>query len=169
MLEMRLARLEYLMDRRPLLVNSVLLRQNPHNVQEWLKRVTLYEAKPKEIIETFEEALKTIDAKQTTGNKYSLVWIEFAKFYEKNNQLDESRMIFQKAVDAVYKSVEDLACVWCEWSELELRHDNPMNAIKTMERATVVPKQKSNYFDQAETVQSRLYKCLKLWSMYVDL
>jgi hypothetical protein len=26
------------MDRRPLLLNSVLLRQNPHNVVEWQKR-----------------------------------------------------------------------------------------------------------------------------------
>ena len=48
-LEMRLARLEYLMDRRPLLLNRVLLRQNPHNVQEWLKRVNLLEGKPKEV------------------------------------------------------------------------------------------------------------------------
>lgn len=48
-LEMRLARLEFLMDRRPLLLNRVLLRQNPHNVQEWLKRVKLYEEKPKDV------------------------------------------------------------------------------------------------------------------------
>ena len=31
------------MERRPLLLNSVLLRQNPHNVVEWQKRVTLLE------------------------------------------------------------------------------------------------------------------------------
>lgn len=35
------------MQRRPLLLNSVMLRQNPHNVLEWQKRVTLYEGKPK--------------------------------------------------------------------------------------------------------------------------
>ena len=46
---MRLARLEFLMDRRPLLLNKVLLRQNPHNVPEWLKRVKLYEEKPKDV------------------------------------------------------------------------------------------------------------------------
>ncbi|KAJ3656454.1 hypothetical protein Zmor_015530 [Zophobas morio] len=43
-LELRLARFENLMERRLLLLNSVLLRQNPHNVQEWHKRVQLYEA-----------------------------------------------------------------------------------------------------------------------------
>jgi hypothetical protein len=36
--DLRLARLEHLMDRRPVLLNSVLLRQNPHNATEWGKR-----------------------------------------------------------------------------------------------------------------------------------
>ena len=44
-IELRLARFENLMDRRPLLLNSVLLRQNPHNVHEWLKRVELFKGK----------------------------------------------------------------------------------------------------------------------------
>ncbi len=48
-IDMRLARLENLMERRPLLLNSVLLRQNPHNVNEWLKRVDLLKEKPKEV------------------------------------------------------------------------------------------------------------------------
>ena len=46
---------------------------------------------------------------------------------------------------------------------------NPLKAIKVMEKATIIPKTKSNYFDANETVQNRLYKSLKLWSMYVDL
>lgn len=41
--ELFMSRFEHLMDRRPLLLNSVLLRQNPHNVHEWLNRVQLYE------------------------------------------------------------------------------------------------------------------------------
>lgn len=49
-IEMRLARLENLMERRPILVNSVLLRQNPHNCNEWLKRVDLLKEKPKEVV-----------------------------------------------------------------------------------------------------------------------
>ena len=35
-------RFEDLLERRPFLVNSVLLRQNPHNVHEWMKRAELY-------------------------------------------------------------------------------------------------------------------------------
>jgi hypothetical protein len=48
-IELRMARLEDLMERRMLLLNSVLLRQNPHNVQEWHKRVQLYEGKPQDV------------------------------------------------------------------------------------------------------------------------
>lgn len=39
----RSSRYEHLLARRPLLVNSVVLRQNPHNAHEWLNRVQLYE------------------------------------------------------------------------------------------------------------------------------
>ena len=42
-----MARFEHLMERRPLLLNSVLLRQNPHNVAEWQKRVQLLEGNPR--------------------------------------------------------------------------------------------------------------------------
>lgn len=48
-LELRLARFEQLITRRPLLLNSVLLRQNPHNVHEWHKRVKLYEGNPPQV------------------------------------------------------------------------------------------------------------------------
>jgi pre-mRNA-splicing factor SYF1 len=41
-LDSRMLRFEQLMDRRPFLVNDVLLRQNPNNVIEWEKRVGLW-------------------------------------------------------------------------------------------------------------------------------
>jgi len=40
--DLRIARYENLIARQPLLVNSVLLRQNPHNIPNWLKRAELY-------------------------------------------------------------------------------------------------------------------------------
>jgi pre-mRNA-splicing factor SYF1 len=43
--DLRLARLEHLMNRRPKLVNSVVLRQNPHNVEQWHRRVKIFEGK----------------------------------------------------------------------------------------------------------------------------
>ena len=74
------------MERRPLLLNSVLLRQNPHNVHEWLKRVQLHEGKPHDIINTYHEAITTIDCALATGKPHTL-WVEFAKFYETHKQV----------------------------------------------------------------------------------
>lgn len=48
-MDFRLAQFEHLMERRQLLLNSVLLRQNPHNVEEWHKRIKIYEGKPHEV------------------------------------------------------------------------------------------------------------------------
>lgn len=45
--DLRLSRLEWLMERRAELLSSVMLRQNPHNVQEWHKRVHLFESDPR--------------------------------------------------------------------------------------------------------------------------
>lgn len=42
-------------------------------------------------------------------------------------------------------------------------------ALKLMQKATVLPTRKVAYFDENETVQARLHKSLKLWSMYADL
>lgn len=48
-LDLRMERLERLVDRRPLLLNDVLLRQNPNNVMEWMKRVELFKGNHNEV------------------------------------------------------------------------------------------------------------------------
>merc|ERR1719471_827789 len=167
-IELRMGRFETLMDRRPLLLNSVLLRQNPHNVAEWQKRVDLLEGKPRDVVNTFTEAVQTIDPKQAVG-KLSLLWVNFAKFYEKNKQIEDSRVIFEKATHVAYMKVEELAAVWCEWVEMELRHDSWEESLKLLQRATAPPPRKVSYHDQGETVQMRLHKSLKIWSLYADM
>ncbi|CAK9823273.1 Pre-mRNA-splicing factor syf1 homolog [Anthophora retusa] len=167
-LELRLARFEHLMERRLLLLNSVLLRQNPHNVQEWHKRVRLYEGQPHEIINTYTEAVQTVQPHLAVGKLHTL-WVEFGKFYEENGQIADARVVFEKATHVPYTKVDDLASVWCEWAEMEIRHGNDKEALKLMHRATAMPFRKVAYHDETETVQMRLYKSLKVWSMYADL
>eukprot|EP00614_Pseudopedinella_elastica_P031004 CAMPEP_0172631344 /NCGR_PEP_ID=MMETSP1068-20121228/178628_1 /TAXON_ID=35684 /ORGANISM="Pseudopedinella elastica, Strain CCMP716" /LENGTH=478 /DNA_ID=CAMNT_0013442457 /DNA_START=20 /DNA_END=1453 /DNA_ORIENTATION=- len=120
--ELRLARLEHLMERRPLLLSSVLLRQNPHNVAEWFKRVGLYKALGElgQVVGCFTEAAKTVDPLQATGKPHEL-WLAFAKFYEEHGDPGSARLILGRAVEVGYKTVDDLALVWCAWSEFELR------------------------------------------------
>lgn len=74
-----------------------------------------------QIVATYMEAVKTIDPKQATGKLFSL-WVNFAKFYEENNQIVDARIIFERATEVLYVKVDDLASVWCEWAEMEIRH-----------------------------------------------
>ncbi|KAK1153693.1 pre-mRNA-splicing factor SYF1 [Acipenser oxyrinchus oxyrinchus] len=167
-LELRLARFEQLINRRPLLLNSVLLRQNPHNVHEWHKRVKLYEGKPREIINTYTEAVQTVDPAKATGKPHS-IWVAFSKFYEEHGQLDDARTIFERATKVNFKQVDGLSSVWCEYGEMELRHENYEQALRILRKATAIPAKKAEYFDTSEPVQNRVYKSLKVWSMLADL
>eukprot|EP00249_Psilotum_nudum_P021080 c27963_g1_i1 orf=1135-4002(-) len=169
-IDLRLSRLEHLMDRRPELVSSVLLRQNPHNVHEWHKRVKLFED-PARQIHTYTEAVRTVDPSKAVGRPHTL-WVAFAHLYEKHGDLGNARVVFEKAVQVNYKTVDDLASVWCEWAEMELRHKNFKGACDLMRRATAEPSVAIKRRVAAEgdgPVQMRLYRSLKVWSFYVDL
>ena len=136
--DLRLARLDHLMDRRPELANSVLLRQNPHNVEQWHRRVKLFEGNPTKQILTYTQAVKTVDPMQAVGKPHTL-WVAFAKLYETHGDIANARVIFDKAVQVNYKTVDNLASLWCEWAEMELRHKNFRLALELMSRATAEP------------------------------
>ena len=54
----------------------------------------------------------------------------------------------ERATKVNFRTVEDLAEVWCEWAEMELRHENYEEAIRVMQRAAVIPKNpKISYHD----------------------
>nr|XP_025677479.1 pre-mRNA-splicing factor SYF1 isoform X2 [Arachis hypogaea] len=170
-IDLRLARFDYLMERRPELANSVLLRQNPHNVEQWHRRVKLFEGNPTRQILTYTEAVRTIDPMKAVGKPHTL-WVAFAKLYEHHKDLANARVIFDKAVQVNYKTVDNLASVWCEWAEMELRHKNFKGALDLMRRATAEPSvevKRRVAADGNEPVQMKLHKSLRLWTFYVDL
>ncbi|KAJ3728765.1 hypothetical protein C8R42DRAFT_654816 [Lentinula raphanica] len=175
-LDMKMKEFEELMDRRPFLINNVLIRRNPNDVQEWEKLVALHGEDDEKVAETYTRALETINPRKATANLHRL-YVNFAKFYEEGGtarqaepDLDSARKILEKGTKVNFKAVEDLAEIWCEWAELELRHDNYDEAIHVMQRAAAIPKNtRINYHDHNLSAQTRLFKSLKLWSFYVDL
>ncbi|KAI9848069.1 MAG: pre-mRNA-splicing factor syf1 [Sclerophora amabilis] len=168
-LDIRMMRFESLMDRRPFLVNDVLLRQNPNNVPEWGKRVGLWGDNKKEIVQTYTDAIAAVQPKKAVGRFHEL-WANYAKFYEKGGDLRNARIIMEKAVKVPFKSVLELAEMWCEWAEMELRHDNFDKAMEIMAKATQAPKRSTvDYYDETLSPQQRVHKNWKLWSFYVDL
>jgi pre-mRNA-splicing factor SYF1 len=134
-LDTRMKAFEELMDRRPFLVNDVLLRRNPNDVTEWEKRVALHADDDEAIVATYLRAIDIIVPRKATGPLYP-IYVNFAKFYEEGGStdpetgeprnepdLDEARKIVEKATQVPYKTVDELAEVWCEWAEMELRNE----------------------------------------------
>ncbi|XP_042465258.1 pre-mRNA-splicing factor SYF1-like [Zingiber officinale] len=169
--DLRMERFENLLSRRPELLNSVLLRQNPHNVEQWHRRVKIFENDPAKQVFTYTEAVRTIDPLKAVGKPHTL-WVAFARLYESHNDLKNARDIFEKAVNVNYKAVNHLATVWCEYAEMELRHKEFRTAIELMRKATAEPSvevKRRVAADGNEPVQMKLHKSLRLWSFYVDL
>jgi len=168
-LDIRMMRFEQLMDRRPFLVNDVLLRQNPNNVVEWEKRVALWGDNKHEVVQTYTDAIAAILPRKAVGRFHEL-WLNYAKFYEEGGDLRNARIILEKAVKVPYKSVAELAETWCGWAEMELRNENFDGAVGIMAKATQAPKRSTvDYFDETLSPQQRVHKSWKLWSFYVDL
>lgn len=168
-LDIKMMRFEHLMDRRPFLLNDVLLRQNPHNVSEWEKRVALWGDNKREVVDTYTNAIAAIQPKRALGSFYQL-WASYGKFYESGGDLRSARVIMEKAVKVPFKSVAELADMWIEWAEMELRNENFEDALRIMAKAVQAPKRSNvDYFDETLSPQQRVHKSWKLWSFYVDL
>lgn len=177
-LDQRMKDFEDLMERRPFLVNDVLLRRNPSDVQEWEKRVVLFGQDDDKVIETYNKAIETISPRKATAN-HNQLYINFARFFEEGGStgkvnLDAARDVLDKATTTPFTRVDDLAEVWCEWAEMEIRHGNFDGALRIMARATVAPKTAAavkaiSFHDDSLPVQKRLFKSSKLWGFYIDL
>ncbi|KAH7355282.1 hypothetical protein BKA65DRAFT_452681 [Rhexocercosporidium sp. MPI-PUGE-AT-0058] len=168
-LDIRMMRFEQLMDRRPFLINDVLLRQNPNNVSEWNVRIGLWGDNKVEVVQAYTDAIAAVQPKKAVGRFHEL-WANYAKFYEKGGDIRNARVIMEKAVKVPFKSVAELADMWIEWAEMELRNDNFDEAVKIMAKAVQAPKRSTvDYFDETLSPQQRVHKSWKLWSFYVDL
>jgi pre-mRNA-splicing factor SYF1 len=168
-LDIRMLRFEQLMDRRPFLVNDVLLRQNPNNVPEWEKRIALWGDNKREVVQAYTDAIAAVQPKKAVGQFHEL-WVNYAKFYESGGDINTARVIMEKAVKVPFKSVAELADMWIEWAEMELRNENFEEAVRIMAKAVQAPKRSTiDYFDETLSPQQRVHKSWKLWSFYVDL
>jgi len=198
--DLRLARLELLAARRPELLSSVALRQNPHNVGEWHRRARLFASDPRRQVACLTEAVRTVEAARcgAGGRPFSL-WVALAKVYERHGDVKNARAVFERAVKAgaeSYRYVDDLAAVWCEWVEMELRHKSHRAALALVRRATGLDEEGGEgeggeeggegggggdarlttatgrltaAQERALPVQARLHRSQRLWALAADL
>ena len=68
-----------------------------------------------------------MNPRRATANFHRL-YINFSKFYEEGGttgeaerDIDSARKVLDKATKVNFKTVDELAEVWCEWAEMEIR------------------------------------------------
>lgn len=176
-IDLHLLRLEHLLQRRPFLMNEALLRRNPHDVGEWVKRIELFNkdassshSSLSKVVHVYSEALQRIDPEKAENGQLSAIWLAFAEFYETNDDIDSSRMIYEKASKAYFKGLDELSTIWCAWVEFEIRHKAYSNALAILRQATTIPSRKSSSGNaEMPTSRQRLYRSTKLWAIYADI
>ncbi|EPY53628.1 complexed with Cdc5 protein Cwf3 [Schizosaccharomyces cryophilus OY26] len=161
--------LEKLLDQRSLYINDVILRQNINNVDEWQRRTTLVGDDREKIVQVYAECLRKVNPKLAIGS-FGSFFSNFAKFYEDIGDVEQARVIFEKATNVPYNSVNELAQVWINWAEMELRYQKFDTARKLIGDAVQAPKKSTvSFFDEALSPQVRLHKSAKIWMYYLDL
>lgn len=78
--------------------------------------------------------------------------------------LPNTDRVFERAVNAEFKYVDDLVTIWCAWVEVYLRHKNFKRALELTRRAVDVRNKKDQNY-----VQQRLHKSVKLWCLCLDM
>lgn len=164
---MKFVQMENLIQRRPFLLSNVILRQNKHNVSEWLNRIKLCEGDTFLTIKTFTEAIQTVDPDQASNGKLSKIWIRFAHFYETYDELANANHLFHKASQLEFKNKDEMGHLVCSWAEMHLRHNNIDSALEIMRHTCNLPR-KSNKKGTLKGAGS-LAQSIRAWSFYLDL
>jgi len=141
-----------------------LLRQNPNNVNEWLKRVKLVEKDQNLLFQTFGDAIRTIDPTKADGN-LSEIWIAFAKFYIANDDWKNANNIYHKATQINFKTLDELGKVWAHWVEIHLGVGLVEDAFRIIKQAIFRRVSKAEH----KTVTENIAMSVKLWSLYIDM
>ena len=167
-LELALARAEDLTARRPILLNRVLLRQNPDDVGEWLKRARLFKENEQihQAAGALEEGLRTVKARRAIGGNPNQMVLQLVKIYDEDcKDMTKARNLLDRICNQwvyEFKNVDDLAECFAAWVELELKVEAWDNALDIARSSVIVP-------PNAPRWTRGLTKSLRLWDLMLDL
>ncbi|KAJ1881844.1 pre-mRNA-splicing factor syf1 [Coemansia sp. RSA 1722] len=159
-----LLRLERLMDRRALLANDVMLRENRGDVGAWLERARIWEQRKndKQVKETFEAGVRAMDECRV-GARATELWMAYAKWAE---QPDGFRSIMGRAVVAALGTATAVADLYLSYAETEISWGELERARRVLTQATAEPR---NWASLPANAPLRAFLDRRLWSLLVDL
>ena len=168
--ELAISRAEHLTSRRPLLLNRVLLRQNPHNVGEWIKRSNLYLGLDEVgmAIAALEESLKTVSSRKAVNGSPCTLVLTLVDIHENQKEnVDAARNLLDRICsknEYEFQDSEDLAQCHAAWVELELRQEKWDLSLELARRAI-----SGNVGKKSSKAARGLSRSLRLWNLLFDM
>lgn len=168
--ELAISRAEHLTSRRPLLLNRVLLRQNPHNVGEWIKRSNLYLdlGDVDMAAAALEESLKAVSSRKAVNGTPSTLVLTLVDIYEnRQKNVDATRNLLERICtknEYDFQESDDLAQCHAASVELELRQENWDMALELARRAV-----SGNLGKKGSKAAKGLSRSLRLWNLLFDM
>ena len=182
-LDMNLMRLELLMDRRPFLLSSVLLRQNPQSVLEWLQRCRLFMEKGdlSNVAACFEDAVRTIDVRKAVG-KVSTLWVGYLTYLMEQESPNAAEIIqlCERAILLPLDNLDELTSLWTLYIEYLILSEGPavglarLQVVMKGDNRALQEHRQEHHHSAASTALTaaqcaRLQRSSRLWSLYADL
>lgn len=163
----QMGNLRSLLERHGFLLNDVLLRQNPHSVNDWLERIKLVRQASNDqveaVMEAFEDALRTVNPRKVAVHQ---IWTELASFLESKESFGTARQIYSRACEwgqVDYGTVEDVASVFISAAEFEFRRDAVEDGLEIISSALSPGRKKTG-----NEAWDSLGKSLRLWNFLID-
>ena len=181
-----LDKFESLLSNRLLLLNDVKLAQNPNIPGVWFDRIEIMKerrANVNEILACYSDAIVKIIVNKVPyneRNELSKLWIDYAKVYYDNNDISNCRKILEIATNVPWTEIEQLEDIWINWVMIELEFSEKNTGKEDLKHATTVSKHsieipqqilqgRVDPDDKNLSVQMKIFKSVRLWSLYLDL
>ena len=182
-----MGRLEDLLDRREILLNATLLREDPNNVIEWINKALLYQKwnkeyfyEPKKYVELFTqidelfddsnvkqlnilmEAIETVKPKYAFGGNASDLWISLATLSSSPSTVFDIVLYHSESNEITtskqpFLSNDDLVRIYIYYAEMRIKEGKIEMAQEVMSRA----------IDNKSTTRSP--EMSRVWSLALDI
>ncbi|KAG7660426.1 SYF1 [[Candida] subhashii] len=175
--DFKMNKFEKLINDRELLLNDMMLRQNPNNLDVWFTRFEIYKDDLTNLIKTYADALKSINplkVSTTNNHKLNQIWIKYASIYSNNGDYKTADFIYSKSILSQYIHPDELADLYITWCEMllgttEFNEDKPIEILDEILYREYSDINTMEYSDPSIPVQKRITKSPTLWSFYIDL
>ncbi|SBS88767.1 pre-mRNA-splicing factor SYF1, putative [Plasmodium ovale] len=128
LIDLYLDKINYLLDKRKMLIADIKLKNNQKNVYIWLGKIDAVEEKT-EKIEFYNKCLKHFEGTDYIG-RLSDLYISYAYYHYNHDEYEEALKVFNRAIrERNFKSISEMANIFCAWIEMELLQKNYKEAL----------------------------------------